>query len=221
MPEQERLMSSELELPRKEREQLLHKQQIVDTAMRLFSAKGFHPVSMQEIATQAQFAIGTLYRFFPSKEALYQEIMEQSCGRIMEIINPILESDADEREKVAKMIRASIDIFRKNAPAIRLFLQANQQRALVCSSTPPTENAGKFHETMLTNLQKVIASGVHKGVFRDMDPQVGALVLDATLRALIFSAAQASQEDLLERRIGDFEGLLFNGILNPQKDNHA
>jgi AcrR family transcriptional regulator len=214
-------MSSETELPRKEREQLLHKQQIVDAAMRLFSVKGFHTVSMQEIATEAEFAIGTLYRFFASKEALYQEIMDQSCGRIMQIIDPILESDADEREKVARMIRASLDIFRKNAPAIRLFLQANQQRALVCSSTPPSENAGEFHQTMLTNLQKVIASGVHKGVFRDIDPQVGALALDATLRALVFSAAQDPQEDLLERRVVDFEQLLFNGILNSRENNHA
>jgi TetR/AcrR family transcriptional regulator len=189
--------------------------------MRLFSVKGFHNVSMQEIASETEFAIGTLYKFFASKEVLYREIMDQSCGRIMEIIDPILDSDADERQKVANMIRASIDIFRKNAPAIRLFLQANQQQALVCSSTPPSENAGKFHQTMLANLEKVIASGVRKGIFRDMDPQVGAFALDATLRALVFSAAQDPHEDLLERRIVDFERLLFNGILNSQKNNHA
>jgi AcrR family transcriptional regulator len=212
---------SETELPRKEREQLHHKQEIVDAAMRLFSTKGFHIVSMQEIATEAEFAIGTLYRFFASKDALYQEIMERSTGGIMEIIGPILESDADEREKIAKMIRASIDIFRKNAPAIRLFLQANQQRAQVCDCTPPSENAVKFHQTMLMDLERVISSGVAKGIFRDIDPQVGALAIDAALRALVFSAAQASQEDLLERRVADFEQLLFNGILNSRENNHA
>ena len=214
-------MTGETELPRREREQLHHKQQIVDVAMKLFSEKGFHNVSMQEIAAEAEFAIGTLYKFFASKETLYQEIMEQSCGRIMEIIDPILDSDADERQKIANMIRASIDIFRKNAPAIRLFLQANQQQALVCGTTAPSENAGKFHQAMLTNLEKVIASGVRNGVFRDIDPQVGAFALDATLRALVFSAAQTLQEDLLERRVADFERLLFNGILNSRENNHV
>jgi AcrR family transcriptional regulator len=215
-------MPSETELPRREREQLQHKQQIMDAAMRLFSVKGFHTVSMQEIATEAEFAIGTLYKFFASKEILYQEIMEQSCGRIMEIIDPILDSDADERQKITNMIRASIDIFRKNAPAIRLFLQTNLQRALVCDSTPPNETTMESrHRTMMTNLEKVIASGVAKGLFRNIDPQVGALALDATLRALVFSAAQTSQENLLEQRIVDFEQLLFNGILNSGENNHA
>jgi AcrR family transcriptional regulator len=214
-------MSNEAELSRREREQLHHKQQIMDAAMRLFSVRGFHTVSMQEIATEAEFAIGTLYKFFASKEVLYQEIMEQSTGRIMEIIGPILDGEADEREKIARMIRASIDIFRTNAPTIRLFLQANQQRSVVGDCTPPSENAAKWHQTMLVTLERVIASGVAKGLFQNIDPQVGALALDATLRALIFSAAQTSQEALLERRIADFEQLLFNGILNSRENNHA
>jgi AcrR family transcriptional regulator len=213
-------MPSENELPRREREQLHHKQQIVDVAMRMFSVRGFHTVSMQEIATEAEFAIGTLYKFFPSKEALYHEIMDQSCGRIMGIIDPILDGDADEREKVSRMIRATIDIFRTHAPAIRLFLQAHHQQALVCTSTPPNENAGRFHERMLADLEKVIASGVRKGVFRDIDPGVGALALDATLRSLIFAAVRDPQPDVLERRVVDVERLLFNGILNPKEDSH-
>jgi TetR/AcrR family transcriptional regulator len=214
-------MASEAELTRREREQLQHKEQIMDVAMRLFSVKGFHTVSMQEIAAEAEFAIGTLYKFFASKEALYQEIMGRSTGRVTEIIGPILESDLDEREKIARMIRASVDVFRKNAPTIRLFLQANQQRTHVCDCTPPSEDAVNFHRTMLANLERVIASGVAKGLFQHIDPQVGALAIDATLRALIFSAAQASQEDLLERRVADFERLLFNGILNSRQGNPA
>jgi AcrR family transcriptional regulator len=214
-------MPSENELSRREREQLNHRQQIVDVAMRLFSVRGFHTVSMQEVATEAEFAIGTLYKFFPSKEALYYEIMDQACGRIGEVFDPILNSNADEREKVSRMIRSSLEIIPANAPAIRLFLQAHQQRALVCTSTAPTEKAGRFHETMLANFEKVIAEGVRKGVFRAIDPKVGALALDATLRALAFAEVQNPQPELLEGRIADFERLLFNGILNPKEDSHV
>ncbi len=214
-------MVSEAELPRREREQLQHKEQIMDVAMRLFSTKGFHIVSMQEIATEAEFAIGTLYKFFASKEALYQEIMERTTRRVMDIIGPILDSNLDEREKIARMIRAGLDVFRTNAPTIRLFLQANQQRSLVCDCTPPSANAVSFHQTMLANLEKVIASGIAKGFFQNIDPQVGALAIDSTVRALVFSAAQASQEGLLERRVADFERLLFHGILNSRPDNPA
>ncbi len=213
-------MPSENELSRREREQLNHKQQIVDVAMKLFSVRGFHTVSMQEIAAAAEFAIGTLYKFFQSKEALYREIMDQACGRVSEILSPILESDVGEREKISGMIRATIDIVSRNASAIRLFLQAHQEQVFVCSTTPPSEKAGRFHEVIVSGLERVIGSGVDKGVFCDIDPQVGALALDATLRAIVFSAVQNPQPDLLERRINDFERLIFHGLLNSKEDRH-
>jgi TetR/AcrR family transcriptional regulator len=211
-------MPGETDLSRREREQLQHKQLIVDVAMRLFSVRGFHTVSMQEIAAEAEFAIGTLYKFFPSKEALYEEIMAQSGRRILEILGPILDAEMDEREKLAKTIRASIGIYRLNAPVIRLFLETHQQ----CLVSDPTllddsSEKAKFHRTIVTKFEEVIASGIRKGFFRNIDPRVGALTINATLRSLVFAAAQESQTDLLERRIADFEQLLLNGLLNSPR----
>jgi AcrR family transcriptional regulator len=214
-------MPGDTDLSRREREQLQHKQQIVDVAMKLFSVRGFHTVSMQEIAAESEFAIGTLYKFFPSKEALYNEIMDQSCRRILEIVNPILDGDADEREKISGMIRAAVGIARKNTPAIRLFLQTHPEGTLADDCVRPTEADIELHETLQKKVEDVISSGMRNGVFRNMDPAVGALAFHATLRTLVVSAARASQEDLLERRLADFEELLFNGILLSRENNHA
>ena len=66
-------------LTRKEREKLRHKEDILAAALHLFSSKGFHNVSMQEIAQASEFAVGTLYNFFESKDTLFDE-MTKSCG---------------------------------------------------------------------------------------------------------------------------------------------
>ncbi|HAO20045.1 MAG TPA: TetR/AcrR family transcriptional regulator, partial [Desulfobacteraceae bacterium] len=50
----------EEELPRREREKLRQRREMLDAALKLFSEKGFHNVSMHEIARNAEFAIGTL-----------------------------------------------------------------------------------------------------------------------------------------------------------------
>ena len=57
------------QLSRKERERLIRRQEILDAGLALFSEKGFHNVSMNEIAQKAEFAIGTLYKFFENKES--------------------------------------------------------------------------------------------------------------------------------------------------------
>ncbi|NCC26054.1 MAG: TetR/AcrR family transcriptional regulator, partial [Deltaproteobacteria bacterium] len=56
---------------RRERERLRQRQDILAGALALFAEKGYHNVSMQEIAERTEFATGTLYKFFPSKEDLY------------------------------------------------------------------------------------------------------------------------------------------------------
>ena len=70
---------AEQTLPRREREKLRQRQEIVTTALDLFSQKGYHNVSMQEIAEKAEFAIGTLYKFFQNKEDLYKTIVLERC----------------------------------------------------------------------------------------------------------------------------------------------
>jgi AcrR family transcriptional regulator len=68
---------------------------------------------MQEIAAEAEFATGTIYNFFDSKEALYREIMNEVADNVLSLVTPILESNADEQEKLAGFIRASILVFAK------------------------------------------------------------------------------------------------------------
>jgi len=51
-------------LSRKEREKLWRRGQILETALDLFSENEYHNVSMREIARKAEFATGTLYKFF-------------------------------------------------------------------------------------------------------------------------------------------------------------
>jgi len=61
-------------LPRKEREFLRHRQEILESALELFSEKGFHNVTMLQIAGESEFAVGTLYKFFANKEDLIRPL---------------------------------------------------------------------------------------------------------------------------------------------------
>lgn len=199
---------------RRQRERQRHRDEIVDAAMRLFSEKGFHNVSMQEIAAEAEFATGTIYNFFDSKEALYREIMDEVADNVLSLVKPILEGEADEREKIAGFIWASIRVFQENSAAIRLFLRANQGPLTHVSTAHFSETAAKVHGTLQTMLKQVFASGMNKGLFRPLDPSVAAMALDAALRAIVFSAAEDVQDSALEQKVAGIEELFFRGILH-------
>jgi TetR/AcrR family transcriptional regulator len=207
-------MAEKTKLSRRQRERQQHKQEILDAAMKLFAEKGFHNVSMNEIASEAEFATGTLYNFFDSKETLYREIMDAVADNVLSLVTPILKGKANEKDKFAGFIGASIRIFRENSAAIRLFLQANREPLVQLDTAHLSETAIEMHETLQAMLRQVFASGVRKGIFRPMDPRVVSLALDAALRATIFSVAQDVEEDALEQRVAGIEELFFRGILH-------
>lgn len=67
---------------RKQREYEARREEILLAAERMFSQNGFFKASMAEIADSAQFAMGTVYRFFKSKEEIYISLVEarsRSC----------------------------------------------------------------------------------------------------------------------------------------------
>ena len=53
------------------------KQEIIETAMRLFCEKGYEKTSISDIAREMNVAQGLCYRYFPSKEALFDTAVEQ------------------------------------------------------------------------------------------------------------------------------------------------
>jgi AcrR family transcriptional regulator len=50
------------------------RRRILDAALRLFAAKGYHGTSVPDVADEAGVGTGTLYRYFEHKEALVNEV---------------------------------------------------------------------------------------------------------------------------------------------------
>ncbi len=60
---------------RRQREADNRRQEILDAAQRLFWKNGYAGTSIPQIAKEAELAPGTIYLYFPSKEALYVELL--------------------------------------------------------------------------------------------------------------------------------------------------
>ena len=111
----------DIKIPRREREKLRQRREILDTALDLFSVKGYHNVSMHEIAEKAEFAIGTLYRFFENKEDLYKALIMEQSEEFHRALNEAIDISGDEVEKIRQYIKAKGRMFMKNTSMIRLY----------------------------------------------------------------------------------------------------
>lgn len=91
------------------------REEIMQSAIRLFSEKGYFSTSVQEIADDCGISKGTLYNFFDSKEALLIHVIEHSNKKILQnALNINLEPSLSPKEKLTKRIVAQFDEFLDN-----------------------------------------------------------------------------------------------------------
>ncbi|GMQ55805.1 hypothetical protein AN1V17_01970 [Vallitalea sediminicola] len=62
------------------------KNRILDVAVDMFKIYGYSKTSMKSIANEAKVAVGNLYRYFNSKEDLYNEIIKEFVDTVNNII---------------------------------------------------------------------------------------------------------------------------------------
>ena len=67
--------------------------------MNLFGEVGFHGATVPQVAERAQVATGTIYRYFPSKEALVNAVFQREKEAVGRVLMADVRPDAPIREQ--------------------------------------------------------------------------------------------------------------------------
>lgn len=99
---------------------------ILAAAKILFADKGFHGVSVDEIAGRLGVSPAVLYQHFPSKEALYKEVLDSISGTRENYIEAVLQGDTD----FASVLKRITGIFVKSVARDPDYLKMEMHSAL-------------------------------------------------------------------------------------------
>ena len=200
-------------LTRKEREKLRHKEEILSAALHLFSSKGFHNVSMQEIAQASEFAVGTLYNFFESKETLFDE-MTRNCGeRITSTLLVVLDGPGTEVERLTNFIRYLPTLLEEHADFIRMYVsELGTRGAMLLKKQANGTSKAAFN----ARLEQLLESGIHKGIFCRVDPRIAMQAINSIIETLAFEIAGRFDKKEAMDMFDKVEKLFVGGLLLPE-----
>ncbi|MBW1733540.1 MAG: TetR/AcrR family transcriptional regulator [Deltaproteobacteria bacterium] len=205
----------EKRLSRKEREFLRHRQEILETALRLFSEKGFHNVSMQEIAQKAEFAVGTMYKFFENKEDLYKALVLEQSEKFHRALTEAIERPRDEIEKLRNYVRAKGEVFRANVRMIRLYFAETRGASFNVRAGLDPEIRERYRR-FLETLAAVFANGMEKKRFnRIAEPYQLAVALDSLCNAFLFLWLETPDRHPYPEDPDVILNILFRGLVVP------
>lgn len=173
-------------LSRKEREKLQRRAEILQAALELFSEKGYHNVSMHEIAARAEFAVGTLYKFFKNKEELYKEILMQTAMLFYSALSKVLEEKGDEYARIKKYLKTKCKFFMENILSVRFYFAVSGAGVSFNVRRGLETELRSFYDRVIQKLAAVFEKGIQKKIFRPLDPYYLALALDSISNAFLF-----------------------------------
>ena len=209
-------MTDNAKLSRRQRERRRHKEEILAAALKLFSEKGFHAVSMQEIATAAEFATGTLYNFFASKEALFEELTHSRGDRIVSDLTAILDGPGEEVDRLRTFIRRQPALQEKHAEFIKVYVSEFGTRGAMVSKNREED---EFRTILDTKLAQLLEAGITRGVFRRVDAAITAKALRSVMETLAFEIAGHFDRAKATHAFAKVEQLFVEGLLLPGAGN--
>ncbi|MFO0746869.1 MAG: TetR/AcrR family transcriptional regulator [Myxococcota bacterium] len=97
---------------------------ILQAALKLFAAQGFHGVSVPEVAKLAGVGAGTIYRYFESKEALVNALYQQHKQALAEALLRDFPATAPPREQFHALWSRAIGFARRHGDVVN-FLEVH------------------------------------------------------------------------------------------------
>ncbi len=106
---------------RRARERSRQEAAILEAAEREIGRRGFHGAGMTEIAREAEYAVGTLYNLFGSKEGLYERLLVVRAEEIARATRAALRGPGEPRERLEAVLAAKLDFFARHIEFVRIY----------------------------------------------------------------------------------------------------
>ena len=199
-------------LSRKERERLMHKREILIAAEKCFANKGFHSTVMSEIAKEAEFSVGTLYQFFPSKEGLYFAILQEKASALDESIRSGVSKETSPVKKIDSIVETCARYFQENDLFFKIYLFEIKGYSWNIKAGLESQVMEKYKK-YLTFLEKIFAQGIKKKLFEAIEPRFLAFAFQELLNVFIADWLTGPQSSDLEDHLKVFRKIFFDGVM--------
>lgn len=118
---------------------------ILDAAERLFALMGYEATSTNQIATEARTSIGSLYQFFPNKEAILRALVARSQEQMRDVLEGVFASDPQDELSPDELLDRLLD------PLIALYARGYRMLALFVA-LPRTGDGAQAGEPLVEEI---------------------------------------------------------------------
>jgi AcrR family transcriptional regulator len=184
---------------RKERELGHIRRDILDAAARAFARRGFHGTTMEDVAREAGYAVGSLYTYFEGKEALYGTLLQRIADEMEAIVERPMPSSLDFRQRFETQMIQLFELVERNRDLLLTFLSHRASFNVGGTGRPEGELVRDIYMRQVERMAARAAEAMKQGALR----RVAA-------RDVAYFAVDAGYGAVLRWASGDLKGSLVD-----------
>ncbi len=157
--------------------------EIIRSACRLFSERGYYNTTMPDIAQAVGMSVGNLYNYFESKEELAKEIMMTVSDWVGERLRKINEMEVSFKEKIRLFVKSFFEIALEEPELINYFL-----RVFLVNREIFEDGCEGFAcvSSVITEVMVLLSDGVEKGELRNQSFYPAFTTIMGPLGGMVF-----------------------------------
>lgn len=145
----------------------------IDAAAAVFAEKGYDGASTKDIADRMNIRQGSVYYYFPSKEAALEEVCYWGVDDFVHTLEQVAAADCPPEEKLRRAVHSHLAPLETIPDHMRVFL--NLRRNLPAKSRATLGRLTRRYEAIV---ETIVAEGVKDGTFAaDLDCRQAALAM--------------------------------------------
>ena len=191
------------------------RREILEAATELFAQRGYDVTTVQAIATRAGAATGTVYLYFPSKEAILDAMREDFEGglldRVADIAAAVLAEEeasgeiVSYQEVVERLIDGMVAYSLENRLACEVFARHVGRTAGIADALPLQSGLNDV-------MARVISEGIRLGYVHTSDPDMTAYLLNLAAATALGNAIAFYDDDMLRRVVAQTRELYIKAL---------
>lgn len=182
------------------------RQQILDAAYEVFSHKGYHRATVDEIIALADTGKGTVYNYFVNKEQLFYTLIKERSAPFEAALQQIVDSSIPPLDKIERIIKDYIAFYVVNADLWRVMMHEVRGLGRAGYSNFSDEQREKYHDwfkSTIGMIETVLNECISTGEIRQCDANMAAYALFSVIAVTVFQKFVNDDIDATAKTISD------------------
>ena len=184
------------------------KEQIIDSASKIFARYGFKKTTVDEIADSIHKGKSSIYYYFKSKEEIFKEVVKKEYNYLKQTTKEALKNQESPKEKLRLYILTRLKVL-LNLSNIYAALKNDYFECLSLIE----EIRDKYIQEEIDEFTKILQEGIDQGIFLIKNTTVTAHSIITVLKGLEYSWAMEEDQSGLEKNVNGLLDIFFYGII--------